>query len=180
MRRAAVFLVLLLAGPSAWALDPVHTDQRHLSPPPTIPRPKRPPAEAHMTQPAEPVILVVKDTPWSGFGKPDPVLSSACKLGRFLPLGTPFRTLLTGKSGQAMLETVPHYRSDLLRDLDKHARRGETYHFRNPGWGDCEVHFEGPEAPRQLDDRGTAAPPMDREARRQKALETWGRRKEER
>lgn len=178
MRRAALLLAMLLSVPPAWALEPAQTDQRHLTPPPPIPRPKRPPAEAHMTMPDEPITLVIKDTPWSGFGKPDPVLSSACKLGRFLPIETPYRTLLTGKSGQAMLETVPHYRRDLLRDLDKHARRGETYYFRNPGWGDCEVHYEGPDAPRQLDQRGTAAPPADREARRQKALETWGQRKD--
>lgn len=177
MRPPAALLLCLLLPLAARAdgLPLSRTAPGHADPPKVIPRIPWPPAEAHMTVPQETITLVLKDTPWRDLGKPDPVLSSACKLGRFAPTRSLFRVLLGGKTGQAMLEAVPKYRHDLLFDPDRHARAGEAYYFRNPGWADCEVHYDGPQAPRTLGERGTALPTVDREMLRQKALEKWGK-----
>lgn len=178
MRVLALAIGLLSALPArADTLPPLaKTNPAHADPAPMLPRPPRPPAEAHLTVPAEPITLVIKDTPYRDLGKPDPALSNACKLGRFGVTRSLFRVLLTGKEDQAMLEAVPKHRHDLLIDPDKRARPGEAYYFRNPGWGDCEVRYDGPLPPRTLNERGTTVPPVDWEARKKRALEVWGKR----
>ena len=177
MRGAPFIFCLLWSLPVAASdLPPLtKTDPGHRDPARMTPLTPWPRAEAHLTDPPQTTYLVVKDTPLSKFGTLDPVLSSACALGRFSPTRSLFRILLTGKTGQALLDAVPLHRRDLLSDPDKHARPGEIYYFRNPVSPNCEVRYDGPEPPRQLGSRGTAAPVPDRAALAQKARETWGK-----
>jgi hypothetical protein len=170
-------LILLLLAPPALARDPApaKTNPAHMDPAPMIPKPPWPPAEAHMTDPLQTTWLILKDTAYKDFGKFDPVLSNACIQGRFAPTRSLYRVLLTGPKGQANLDAVPLDRRDLLHDPDKRARPKEVYYFRNAGWPDCEVRYDGPEPPRILDPRGTTVPPVNREQRKKDTLEKYGK-----
>ncbi len=172
----ALGLLLCVVPASAADLGSLNkTAPGHVDPAPMIPRPPWPPAEAHITDPPQTTTLVVKDTPYHQFGKFDPVLTNACALGRFRPTRSLFRILLTGKTDQANLDAVPVHRRDLLFDPDRYARPDETYYFRNGDLPNCEVRYDGPEAPRKLDARGTTAAPVDRAERKKQALERWGK-----
>jgi hypothetical protein len=132
------------------AADPLNApDKRHVNPPiiteelPKIPPPKRWPDAFDG--------LLLKRSPlvWWKAGKTDAVLTEACRIGRFNGKdGLRLYTRFEGKEGRALLRTVPKGRHDLLADPDGLRRPEETYYFKDDGWGNCIVLYEGPKPPR--------------------------------
>ena len=122
------------------------------------------------------VKLPPKKMPWWAFGKLDPVLSEACRLGDFASL--PLNRILqqfSGEKGQAMMQVVPASYRHLLVDRRKLARPGVTYYFYDTARPDCEVRVEAGVPVRSFPlGKGTALPPADPKALAKKKAEIAG------
>ena len=107
------------------------------------------------------VPLPPRKEPWWAFGKLDPVLTEACRLGDFatLPLN---RIILQfqGDKGRALMQVVPPLYRQLLVDSRKLARPGVTYYFYDTARPDCEVRVDANVPVRSFaPGKGTALPP---------------------
>ncbi|MBI4968942.1 MAG: hypothetical protein HZC25_12570 [Rhodospirillales bacterium] len=152
LARTAFLTTLSLVSFPAAAESLSAPDGRHLNPSiATTGLPKHP---VHRRWPdaVDPLRHRASKKPFWQAGKEDHVLSHACKIGRFNGI-IPLRlyAVFEGKEGRALLTMVPRGRQhDLLTDPDGLARPGETYYFKDDGWANCRVFFEGPLAPRRL------------------------------
>jgi len=115
--------------------------------------------------------------PWWTFGKVDPVLTEACRLGDFftLPLN---RIILQfqGEQGRALMQVVPPLYRHLLVDGRKLAQPGITYYFYDTGRPDCEVRVDANVKIHSFPNgRGTALPPADPQAlaKRKAQIASW-------
>jgi hypothetical protein len=123
------------------------------------------------------VALPAVKTPYWSFGKVDPVLSEACRLGDFatLPLN---RIMLqfVGSEGRARFQVVPPLYRHLLVDRRSLARPGVTYYFLGTAQPDCEVRVDANVKPMSFPaGRGTALPPADPKAvpKRLAQIKSW-------
>lgn len=119
------------------------------------------------------VPLPARKEPWWSFGKVDPVLTEACRLGEFatLPLN---RIVLQfqGDKGRAIMQVVPPLYRHLLVDSRKLARAGVTYYFYDTALPDCEVRVDAGVPLRSFPlGKGTALPPTDPNAIAKKKAE---------
>ena len=119
------------------------------------------------------VLLPPRKEPYWTFGKLDPVLTEACRLGDFatLPLN---RIILQfqGDQGRALMQVVPPLYRHLLVDRRKLARPGVTYYFYDTARPDCEVRVDANAKVRSFaTGRGTALPPTDPQAIAKKKAE---------
>jgi hypothetical protein len=152
LRKGIAFLGALgaLILPHPAQADPLTApNERHLNPPilseelPKIPPPRRWP-DAY-----EGLLVRRSPLPWWKAGKADAVLTEACRIGRFQGVdGLRLYVRFEGKEGRALLRVVPKGRHDLLADPDGLRRPEETYYFKDDGWGNCLVLYEGPKPPR--------------------------------
>lgn len=122
------------------------------------------------------IVVAVRDQPYWQAGRADPVLTNACRLGRFLTI--PENTLVvrfTAPGGRGVLQLVPPDRRHLLFDAGRQARPGESYYFLDAGLPSCRVWVEGKGRPRSLDSRGTALPKADPQAlaKRKALIDSW-------
>lgn len=111
--------------------------------------------------------------PWWSFGKLDPVLTEACRIGDFVSL--PLNRIILqfqGEKGRAMMQVVPAAYRQLLVDRRKLARPGVTYYFYDTASPDCEVRVDAKTAIQSFPlGRGTALPPADPKAIAKKKAE---------
>lgn len=123
------------------------------------------------------VVTAISDQPYWTVGKPDPVLTNACRLRDFgsLPLNR-MVVRFDGEEGRGLLQVVPPTHRFLLIDSRKLSRPNETYYFLNTGLATCEVWFTGKGPPRRLDPiRKTSLPPPDPKAlaKRKALINSW-------
>lgn len=169
--RAAV-LLFLLAGIPAWAKSP---PLDYHEPPPDPPEAGQTLERAPWTSPFQnlPAIdesrwvpLPPKKVPWWSFGKVDPVLTEACRLGDFVT--APMNRIILqfqGDQGRALMQVVPPLYRHLLLDTRQLARPGVTYYFYDTARPDCEVRVDSNVPVRSFPPgRGTALPPADPQA----------------
>jgi hypothetical protein len=111
--------------------------------------------------------------PWWAFGKVDPVLTEACRLGDFVT--APFNRIILqfqGDKGRALMQVVPPLYRHLLLDRRKLARAGVTYYFYDTNRPDCEVRVDANAKVRAFPlGKGTALPPTDPNAVAKKKAE---------
>lgn len=89
------------------------------------------------------VPLPPSKQPYWSFGKIDPVLTEACRLGDFVTL--PLNRIIlqfTGSQGRAVMQVVPPLYRDLLVDRRSLARPGVIYYFFDTAQPDCEVRVD--------------------------------------
>ena len=112
------------------------------------------------------VILAVKKEPYFSFGRLDPVLTEACRLGDFLSL--PLNRIIvqfSGPEGRAVVQVVPPLYRHLLVDRRHLSRPKVTYYFFDTAWPDCEVRVEPGTPTRSFPaPGGTALPAHDPKA----------------
>jgi hypothetical protein len=121
------------------------------------------------------VVLSVSDQPYWTVGKPDPVLTNACRLGDFASVpGNRIVVRFNGDQGRGLLQVVPPTHRHLLIDRRKLSRPGEIYYFLNTGLATCDVWFAGRGKPRTLL-AGTSLPATDKTAlaRRKAEIKNW-------
>jgi hypothetical protein len=119
------------------------------------------------------VVTAISDKPYWTVGKPDPVLTNACRLRDFGSLALNRMVVrFNGEEGRGLLQVVPPTHRFLLIDNRKLSRPNETYYFLNTGLATCEVWFTGRGKPRHFsDDRNTSLPKPDPKAlAKEKAL----------
>lgn len=176
--RALAVLLLLAAVPAAAKSPPLDYHE----PPPDPPEAGQTLDRAPYPGPFQnlPAIdesrwapLPPRKEPWWAFGKVDPVLTEACRLGDFatLPLN---RIILQfqGDQGRALMQVVPPLYRHLLVDRRKLARPGVTYYFYDTARPDCEVRVNAGVQTRSFaNGRGTALPPTDPQAIAKKKAE---------
>jgi hypothetical protein len=111
--------------------------------------------------------------PWWKFGKVDPVLTEACRLGDFVT--APMNRIILqfqGDEGRALMQVVPPLYRHLLFDRRKLARPGVTYYFYDTALVDCEVRVDANMKVGSFPlGRGTALPPADPKALAKKKAE---------
>ncbi|HXP98399.1 MAG TPA: hypothetical protein VN809_16925 [Telmatospirillum sp.] len=119
------------------------------------------------------VITAISDKPYWTVGKPDPVLTQACRLGDFgsLPLNR-MVVRFNGEEGRGLLQVVPPTHRHLLIDGRKFSRANETYYFLNSGLATCEVWFTGKGTPRRFAANQTTSlpPPNPKALAKKKAM----------
>jgi len=121
-------------------------------------------------------LPVSKQAYWN-FGKLDPVLTEACKLGDFVT--APDNRIiqqLAGSQGRALLQVVPPLYRHLLYDRRNLARPGVTYYFFDTNRPSCEVRVPANVALRSFPPgRTTALPPDDPRAlqKRKALIKSW-------
>lgn len=171
MKACAFALALLIALPAAAKPPPLDYHE----PPPDPPEAGRPVERFAYPGPYQnlPAIdesrwvpLPPHKEPWWTFGKVDPVLTEACRLGQFatLPLN---RIILQfqGDQGRAIMQVVPPLYHHLLVDSRKLAKPGVTYYFHDTASPDCEVRVDAKAAIGSFPlGKGTALPPTDPQA----------------
>lgn len=177
MRMFAAALLLLASWPLSAKSPP--TDYKDPPPdPPGSPYAERAPAPGPFQNvPAIDesrwVRLPPHKEPWWSFGKLDPVLTEACRIGDFVSL--PLNRIVLqfqGDQGRAMMQVVPSRYRDLLVDRRKLARPGINYYFYDTANPDCEVRVEAGVALQSFPlGRGTALPPTDPKAIAKKKAE---------
>ena len=149
-----VFLFLLLPAVALAKSPP--TDYRE--PPPDPPGSgaiaNAPPIPYRLTPPgpfqnlpaideSHPVPLPPVKQPYWSFGKLDPVLTEACRLGEFA--SQPINRIelnFVGDTGRARMQVVPPLYRNLLIDRRKLAKPGVTYYFLDTALPDCEVRVD--------------------------------------
>ena len=176
--RALILLLTLTAAPAFAKSPPIDYHE----PPPDPPEMGNTPDRAPRPGPFQnlPAIdetqwvkLPPKKTPWYEFGKLDPVLSEACRLGDFISL--PLNRIMqqfSGEKGEAMMQVVPAAYRHLLVDRRKLAKPGVTYYFYDTARTDCEVRVEAGVKVQSFPlGKGTALPPADPKAIAKKKAE---------
>ena len=116
-------------------------------------------------------------TPYWSYGKIDPVLTEACRLGDFASAEINRIVLqFSGDQGRAMFLVVPPQYRHLLFDRRKLARPNVTYYFLDSGAPDCEVRVDANAAVQSFP-RGatTALPPSNPKAlaNKLKQIKSW-------
>ena len=187
MVRLAFLLLLLPA--IAWAKSPPIDYQE---PPPDPPGagaiPNAPPIPDRLVRPgafqnlpaideSHPVPLPPSKVPYYRFGKIDPVLTEACRLGQFVTAPTN-RVILQfqGDQGRAVVQVVPPLLRHLLHDTRNLAKKGVTYYFFDTNQPDCEVKVDVNVLVNSFPgSQGTALPPYDPKAlaQRQALIRSW-------
>ncbi|MDR3438682.1 hypothetical protein [Telmatospirillum sp.] len=123
------------------------------------------------------VVTAISDKPYWTVGKPDPVLTNACRLRDFGSLALNRMVVrFNGEEGRGLLQVVPPTHRHLLIDTRKLSRPDETYYFLNTGLATCEVWFTGKGRPRTLTAKyGTSLPPPDRAAlaKKKALINSW-------
>jgi hypothetical protein len=181
--KSALLLFLLPACAFAKS-PPIDYHEPPPDPPGAGAIPNAPPILDHMTRPGafqqlpaldenRWVFLPPVKTPYWSFGKLDPVLTEACRLGDFAtaPLN---RILLqfAGDRGRALFQVVPPLYRHLLFDRRKLARPGVTYYFFDTAQPSCEVRVDANVALNAFPPgRGSALPPFDPRALAKKKAE---------
>jgi len=123
------------------------------------------------------VPLPPRKEPWWTFGKVDPVLTEACRLGDFVTL--PLNRIILqfqGEQGRALMQVVPPLYRQLLVDKRKLARAGVTYYFYDTASPDCEVRVDSNAKVGAFPQgRGTALPPASPKtlAQRKAQIAAW-------
>jgi hypothetical protein len=107
------------------------------------------------------IVTAVSDQPYWTVGKPDPVLTNACRLDDF-GSQTLNRMVVrfNGDEGRGLLLVVPPTHRHLLIDKRKLSRPAETYYFLNSGTTTCEVWFTGKGKPRSLTPQQNSSLPL--------------------
>jgi hypothetical protein len=123
------------------------------------------------------VVAAIRKLPYWQAGTPDPLLTSACRVGDFasLPLNR-IVVRFTAPEGRGVLQMIPPLYHHLLIDRAKLARPGESYYFYGTGQPDCRVWVTGEAKGRALPaGRGTALPPTDPRAlpKRLAQIKSW-------
>ncbi len=179
MKTALALVFLLVAVPSAFAKSP---PLDYHEPPPDPPEAGQtlerwPGPGPFQNLPAideSPLVpLPPRKDPWWSFGKVDPVLTEACRLGDFVT--APFNRIVLqfqGDKGRALMQVVPPLYRHLLLDRRKLARTGVTYYFYDTNLPDCEVRVDATAKVRSFPlGKGTALPPTDPKAVAKKKAE---------
>jgi len=179
-------LLLILLAPSAVSAKSPPTDYRE--PPPDPPGSgavaNAPPIPDRLTRPGAfqqlPTIdeslwvaLPPVQKPYWSFGKVDPVLSEACRLGDFVTL--PLNRIVlqfAGTEGRAVFQVVPPLYRHLLVDRRSLARQGVAYYFFDTAQPDCEVRVDANVKVRSFPNgNGTALPPNSPKALQKRLAE---------
>jgi hypothetical protein len=177
VRKLAV-LVLLVSGPSFAKTPPVDYHEPPPDPPEagtTLERAPYPGPFQNLPAIDESrwVPLPPRKEPWWTFGKLDPVLTEACRLGDFVTL--PLNRIILqfqGDKGRALMQVVPPLYHHLLVDGRKLARPGVTYYFYDTARPDCEVRVDAGVPVRSFPlGKGTALPPTSPQAVAKKKAE---------
>jgi hypothetical protein len=167
----AASLLLLLASPAFAKSTPLDYQEPPPDPPAAGQQVDRfPYPGAYQNMPAIDesrwVPLPPRKDPWWSFGKLDPVLTEACRLGDFVSL--PLNRIILqfqGDKGRALMQVVPPLYHQLLIDRRKLARPGVTYYFFDTARPDCEVRVDTGVPVRSFPQgRGTALPPTNPQA----------------
>ncbi len=123
------------------------------------------------------VALPASRQAYWNFGKLDPVLTEACKLGDFVTAPTNrIVQPLAGSEGRAILQVVPPLYRHLLYDRRNLARPGVTYYFFDTARPSCEVRVPANVALRSFPPgRTTGLPPADPRAlqKRKALIKSW-------
>jgi hypothetical protein len=123
------------------------------------------------------VVTAISDQPYWTVGKPDPVLTNACRLRDFGSLALNRMVVrFNGEEGRGLLQVVPPTHRFLLIDTQKLSRPDETYYFLNTGLATCDVWFTGKGKPRVLNAKTKSSlPPADPKAlaKKKALINSW-------
>jgi hypothetical protein len=175
--RALAFALLLAAAPALAKAPPLDYHEPPPDPPEAGYAERLNPPGPFQNLPAIDesrwVPLPPRKDPWWSFGKVDPVLTEACRLGDFVT--APFNRIILqfqGDKGRALMQVVPPLYRHLLLDKRKLAVSGVTYYFYDTNRPDCEVRVDAGAKVRSFPPgRTTSLPPADPRAVAKKKAE---------
>jgi hypothetical protein len=148
------FLLLLLPAVAFGKSPPIDYHEPPPDPPGSGAIPNAPPIPDRLVRPgpfqnlpaideSHPVELPSVKQPYWSFGKLDPVLTEACRLGDFA--SQPINRIelhFVGDTGRARMQVIPPLYRNLLIDRRSLAKPGVTYYFLDTALPDCEVRVD--------------------------------------